>query len=258
MKLNIKQVSIGILIGICLIVALQMFYYYLKTHASFKMVVFNKEFSVDPYDSDLLWAQKIVKGGYFLHFRHGNRKRYISTPVTPETDVTGFDGISLVLNLDEKNHSFGSLTCLTEDGINEAKLVGTVFNYLNLKVSKVFTSPSCRARQTSYIAFGTEGEILNSLLHRTAMPRDMWKDASMNLKKKMLAENIPSGHNVILSGHNGTLDATLIDINEAGDYNRRDDVGFTVIEKVEDKLIARHTFKRFRDFSTIVIRPQLN
>ena len=38
-----------------------------------------------------------------MHFRHANRMRYISTPITPETVITGFDGISLALNLDEKN-----------------------------------------------------------------------------------------------------------------------------------------------------------
>jgi len=258
MKLKIKFASIGILIGFCLTVGLQWSYNLLKTHASFKILVFGKELSLNQQSSDLLWAQNIIKGGYFLHLRHGNRRRYISTPTTPETDVTGFDGISLALNIDEKNHSFGSLTCLTEDGINEAKLIGMVFNYLNLKVSKVYSSPSCRARQTAYFSFGTEGEITNSLLHRTAMPRDMHQEASINLRNKLLSENIPSGYNVILSGHNGTLDDILIDTNQAGDYNQRDDIGFTVIEKVGNKLIARHTFKRFRDFSTLLVRTPLN
>ena len=67
-KLKIKYLSIRVLIGICLIVVLQKSYNHLKTHTAFKFVVFNKDFSLNSHDSDLLWAQNIVKGGYFFAF----------------------------------------------------------------------------------------------------------------------------------------------------------------------------------------------
>jgi hypothetical protein len=106
--------------------------------------------------------------------------------------------------------------------------------------------------------FGYEGEIVNSLLHTTAMPKKMRHEASLNLKNKLLSLEVEAGKNIILSGHNGTLNDTVIDLNESGDYNARDDTGFTVIEKVDGKLIARHTFKRFRDFSTEAVSIPLN
>jgi phosphohistidine phosphatase SixA len=209
-------------------------------------------------DKDEIYSKKILSGGYILHFRHGNRKRYITTPQTPETDVTGFDGISLAMKIDEQRHSFGALTCLTEDGVAEAKLIKQVFDHVGVKVQKVLTSPSCRARQTAMYAFGYEGEIVNSLLHTTAMPKKMRNESSLNLKNKLLSIEIEPGKNIILSGHNGTLNDVVIDLNESGDYNARDDAGFTVIEKLDGKLIARHTFKRFRDFSTEVVNIPLN
>lgn len=209
-------------------------------------------------DKDELYSRKIVGGGYILHFRHGNRKRYITTPQTPETDVTGFDGISLAMNIDERRHSFGELTCLTPEGANEAKLVKLVFDHVGIRVQKVLSSPSCRARQTALYAFGNEGEIVNSLLHNTAMPKQMRVEAGLNLKNKLLSLEVEAGKNIVLSGHNGTLNEVIIDINEAGNLDARDDTGFTVIEKVDGKLIARHTFKRFRDFSTEAVHIRLN
>ena len=216
------------------------------------------EKDVSELDKDAFWASEVKKGGYYLHFRHGNRNRYtVPSSRTPETDVTGFDGISAALGLDEKNHSFGLVTCLTEEGIEEAKLVNEVFNHVGIQIQKVISSPSCRAKQTSLYAFGTEGdEIVNSLLHYTALPERLKKKASLILKSKILSHSVTPGQNIILSGHNGTLNEIIIDKNEVGNFDDRDDIGFTVIQKVNGELIARHTFKRFRDFSTqLVVYP---
>jgi len=209
------------------------------------------------------WAKEIVKGGYILHFRHGNRHRYIQTTRTPETDVTSFDAVSLRLGLKGEDEDFGKVTCLTEEGKIEATLVGRAFKILKIKVGEVLSSPSCRARQTAFIAFGTEGKIVNSILHRTAVMKEQHKDFAKNLRKHIMEIKMIPGSNAILSGHVGTLDFNsdiLFDKVEIKDpmYDR-DDIGFVIIERTKnDKLIARYMFKNFAEFSREVIKLPLN
>ena len=210
----------------------------------------------------VFWADEVVKGGYILHFRHGHRNRYTITTRTPETDVTAFDAVALNLGLLEENDDFGLVTCLTAEGVAEAKLVSRAFDLLKVQISDVMTSPSCRARQTSYYAFGTEGRIVNSLLHRTSIPEFQWEEVTQNLKDKIIATEIAEGTNVIMSGHVGTLNYNvdlLFAENEVGNMSNRDDIGFVVIEKMaDDTLIARHMFPRFRDFSVQLLTIPLN
>ena len=93
-----------------------------------------------------MWAQKIVAGGYILHFRHVQREKW--------TDVTAFDAYELNMGLDASQSTFDKATCLTPQEIEEAKLIGHVFKMIGLDVSDVVTSPSCRARKTALLAFG--------------------------------------------------------------------------------------------------------
>jgi hypothetical protein len=212
--------------------------------------------------SAMFWAQEVIKGGYILHFRHGNRNRYTITSRTPETDVTAFDSVALRLGLSGEDEDFGIVTCLTAEGKAEAKLVGRAFKILDVKVGAVLSSPSCRARQTSYHAFGTEGKIVNSLLHRTSVMQVQHEDFSRDLREKIMSINIEPGENAILSGHVGTLnyeEKILFDKNEVGSMSRRDDIGFVIIERTEDdKLIARYMFDHFKKFTVQVMELPLN
>ncbi len=72
----------------------------------------------DTYDKDKLWASKIQKGGYILHFRHAQREKW--------TDVTAFDAYELFNKIDAEHSSFADAVCLTPRGIEEAKLIGKV------------------------------------------------------------------------------------------------------------------------------------
>ena len=51
-----------------------------------------------------MWAQKIVAGGYILHFRHAQREKW--------TDVTAFDAYELKMGLDASQSTFDKATCL--------------------------------------------------------------------------------------------------------------------------------------------------
>jgi broad specificity phosphatase PhoE len=207
-----------------------------------------KQEEVEQYARDRLWAKKIVSGGYILHFRHAQREKW--------ADVTAFDAYELKRGLDASQSTFSKATCLTPQGVEEATLIGNVFELTGLAVSEVVSSPSCRARQTALLAFGRIDSVDNSLLHRTAMMREQHSMFARQLRK--LIENIvlKPGQNVVLSGHGGTLSydgAAVIDIDETGGIDERDETGFVVIEHKAGKLIARHKFKSIRNFANAMI-----
>ena len=200
------------------------------------------------------WAHEVIKGGYILHFRHAQRAKW--------TSVTAFDAVELYQKLDASSESFSAATCLTPRGIQEAELIGRVFDMLTVKVSSVYSSPSCRARQTSLHAFGTEGTIDNSLLHRTAIKAQQHGAFAESLRKLILDIDVPDDSNAILSGHGGTLGydgKSLIDENRAiGQLDDREEGGFVVLEKLNGKIIAHHVFKTFSDFANEAIELPLS
>jgi hypothetical protein len=200
------------------------------------------------YASDRLWARKIVAGGYILHFRHAQREKW--------TDVTAFDAYELKMHLDASEGTFSKATCLTPQGVEEAKLIGNVFKLTGVLVSEVISSPSCRARQTAMLAFGRIDGIDNALLHRTAMMREQHPSFARQLRRRIEGLVLQPGQNAVLSGHGGTLSydgALVIDIDETGGIDERDETGFVVIERIGGKLIARHKFKSLRNFANAMI-----
>ena len=75
---------------------------------------------------------------------------------------------------------------MTERGIETSKSIKRGFEHANIKIHKVFSSPSCRARETAIYAFGRIDEVHSSLLHySTFNPLDRQKLA-MDLKKTLL------------------------------------------------------------------------
>ena len=211
-----------------------------------------KQQEIAQYALDRLWAQKVVAGGYVLHFRHAQREKW--------TDVTAFDAYELKMGLDASQTTFDKATCLTPQGVEEAKLIGNVFKITGLDVSEVVSSPSCRARQTALLAFGRIDVVDNSLLHRTAMMREQHSMFARQLRKRIDGMVLKPGQNAVLSGHGGTLSydgKIVIDLDETGGIDERDETGFIVIERKGGKLIARHKFKSIRNFANAMIELPL-
>lgn len=195
-----------------------------------------------------LWAARVKEGGYILHFRHAEREKWV--------DVTGFDSYALISSIDEAESSFNRATCLTDRGKETAKLIRSVFTLENIDISGVYTSPSCRARQTAEIAFGTEGTVSNSLLHRTAIKYSQHSQFAQALKELIMAIEVTPGSNVILSGHGGTLGKDgplLLDINYVDDIDGRDEGGFIVLSNVSGVITAHYKFKNIAHFITSLI-----
>jgi broad specificity phosphatase PhoE len=210
----------------------------------------HKEFS--NYDGDRYWAGKIRAGGYILYVRHAQREKW--------EDVTGFDMVELVTQADGSRASYKRAVCLTEQGIEESKLIGEVFRLAEIKVDKIVSSPSCRSRQTAMYAFGRVDAIANSLLHRTAVMRDQHEEFARDLRRIIDRLEPKPGSNVVLSGHAGTFrfdKGILLDKDETGDPDGRHETGFVVLEKANGKLIARHKFLSIRHLANATIKLPL-
>ncbi len=206
------------------------------------------------HELNTFWANKVIEGGYILHFRHAQREKW--------NDVTAFDAYELLLNIKAEDSSFNKAVCLTKQGIEEAKLIKNIFDILGVQTSEIISSPSCRARQTALIAFDSIHKISNSLLHRTAMTKNQHNDFAIQLRRIIDNLEIIDGKNVILSGHGGTLSydkEIIIDINYPGNkIDNRLETGFVVLEKLNSKIIYRHQFNSIKDFANSVIEFPIN
>jgi phosphohistidine phosphatase SixA len=199
---------------------------------------------------DLEWAEKLKAGGYIIHFRHAQREQW--------PDVTAFDAYEIIKKIKARDSSFSGATCLTKQGIEEAKLLGNIFKLTDVNFSQVYSSPSCRAIETATYAFGKKFTVHNSLLHRSAIPERQHRSFDISLRNLLLNLKITPGRNVAMVGHNSTLtynNNSIFDLQDTGvtTLPNVEPTGFTVIERVDGKLIPRHVFKSVRFFSFAVL-----
>jgi phosphohistidine phosphatase SixA len=171
-------------------------------------------------------------------------------------DVTAFDAYELKNKIDATTATFYKATCLTPQGEEESKLIGELFGMTGVKVSKVESSPSCRARQTAMLAFGRIDGIENSLLHRTAIVHSQHDAFARRLRNVLDGLDPPKGQNIVLVGHGNTLSydgSIVIDIDRTDGIDDRDETGFIVIEKKDGKIIAQHRFKSIAEFANAIV-----
>lgn len=220
-----------------------------------KKILKNNKYTKSESDH-VYWVNQIKKGGYILHVRHASREKW-------STNVA-YDGIELLYNLDARNTSFSRAVCLTEKGIEDSKLINEVFRALKISISNVISSPSCRARETAMIAFSRIDRIEPSLLHRTAIMKEQHKDMGRKLREVVDSLELNQSENIILSGHGGTLSydyrnkVGIIDIMKVINIDDRLETGIVVIEKVNDKYIARHKFNNIKDIAINGIKLPIN
>ena len=197
-------------------------------------------------DQHRIWAKKIVQGGYILHVRHAMREKW--------ADVTAYDAIELLDNVDARKSSYYRAVCLTEKGIEDAKLINRAFELSGLEISHVLSSPSCRSRETAIFGFKRIDQIEPAILHRTAQKNSQHILMGKKLRKELDKIKIFNNKNIIISGHGGTLDIDfangvgIVDVKEIDNMDQRLETGIIVIERVNDKYIARHKFNSIYQF----------
>lgn len=192
------------------------------------------------------WAEKVIGGGYILHFRHAHRNKY--------TDVMVFDMMELLEGAKAEELTSAAGNCLTSRGKHEAELLGRMFRFLKINVSKVYSSPSCRARQTAKYAFGDDYEVEQSIFNRTAVSPRQFNKFAEEQRRFLLSLKTEPGANIVLTGHKAAMlqYPNLIDQNDAGPDNRKD-LGFYVMSAKDGKIVLHHKFTQLSDFARSVL-----
>jgi len=212
----------------------------------------------DVQNKDLYYANDIInKGGYILFFRHAEREKWI--------DVTAYDALQLLIPFHEetsyKESYFEKAVCLSEKGQVQARMMGYFIDFFNTPIQKVISSPSCRAIQTSNLAFGQIDEINNFILHYGPFNENL-EELNTSVKKLILENQPHSNSNIFFSGHNGVIFSSIID-EYSFDTNQDsldidkffhlEEGGFYVLKASDNKLIMVHKFENFQHF----IKPLL-
>ena len=249
-KNNITRITL--VFGLITIIFSIIFYFSEREKQSLMPPSFSESIRAERPDLSVpntYWANEILKGGYILYFRHAEREKW--------STVTAFDAIEVKSGINGRSESWRDAVCLTRKGIEEAKLLGLVFEEVNLKISRVISSKSCRAKETALYAFGKIDETWLSILHSTAIPDHQKNFMAIDLKKRLKSLEIVSGENIVVAGHGNTLNtyqSTLFDTIEISDDDFvLEELGFIVLELKNDQIFVRHAFKNFTDFAGQVL-----
>ena len=201
-------------------------------------------------NKDKLWANKILKGGYILYFRHAERDKWIDVQLYDalESDLhkNGLNGTRYA-----ENDYFKNAVCLNERGKIQAKSMGEVIKFSKLPIGHVVTSTSCRARQTANLAFGGYKQMDRTLVHKG--PYYEIGDRNSYLIKYIKNLPLVEGKNTIISAHNGVINLGLFSKGRRFLHEGLglEEGGFYIISKNENgkKLKLEHEFHNFKDFS---------
>ena len=185
------------------------------------------------------WIDRLKKGGYLLFIRHAHRDKWAQS--------IAFDIHSYVNNIDDASQtSFKKAVCLSDMGVEEAKVMGKFFERIGIPIGQVMSSPSCRARQTAILAFGKHDAIENSLALTSYQDGSGKPDPILNFLRTV---EIKPTHNTLLVAHGGRLDmhkgGAIV-----GNMPEIQETGFYIMERTADKhLSIVFTIASLNDFA---------
>ena len=200
-------------------------------------------------EQDDYWAKELMNGGYILHFRHAERDKWIDTQM--------YDALESDVHLNGSNESryaendyFSKAVCLNERGKVQAKAIGEIIKHIKLPIGDVYSSVSCRARQTADLAFGGYKNLYRILLHTGPYNED--ESVRINkLQELYLSFPIENGKNTIVSAHNSVISCQMFINDNCPSDLSLEEGGFYVISKTTEGLIFEHEFHNFRFFSKV-------
>ena len=209
--------------------------------------------STAPYkisEKDVYWAKEILKGGYILHFRHAERDKWI--------DVQMYDALESDLHNNGLNESryaendyFNRAVCLNDRGKIQAKAIGESLKFIGLPIGAVYSSVSCRARQTAEISFGKYDDLHRILVHKGPY-NESEAERVENLKNLYSNFKEVDGKNVIVSSHNGVVNCSMFTNQKTCPHNLTlEEGGFYVLRNTNNGLQFEHEFHYFNQFNRV-------
>lgn len=131
-------------------------------------------------------VEALAKGGYVILLRHASTES-----VAPDPAFFDLDDCDTQRNL-------------SEEGRQEARLLGESFQMLGIEVGQVLTSPYCRCVETGKLAFGrAEPSELLSVFDR--LPPLQKDERGAEIRQLLAAPPPAAGTNTVLITHTGTL-----------------------------------------------------
>lgn len=131
-------------------------------------------------------TEALSRGGYVLYMRHTKTNRR-------QKDVNHLGDLS----------DCGNQRNLSEEGREQAKMIGLAMQRLRIKVGKVYSSPYCRAVDTAQLAFGKLKRDKH-LRYLTFLSRES-AVAATNWLRKQLSIPPKSRTNTLLVSHTANL-----------------------------------------------------
>ena len=185
----------------------------------------------------------------FFNFRHAERDKWI--------DVTMYDALESDVHENGINESryaendyFKNAVCLNERGLIQAKAMGEHIKFINLPIGKVYSSISCRSRQTAELAFGGYNSLHRILVHKGPYNED--KEIRLEkLKKFYLEIQVDNNTNALVSAHNSVIDCKMFINDKCPIPLSLEEGGFYIISQSEKGLVFEHEFHYFNSFSKV-------
>jgi len=201
------------------------------------------------------WVENLKRGGYILFFRHAHRDKWAA--------VEAFDFYEFASHTEDASQtSFKKAVCLSEEGVEEAKMIGMTFQLATIPTGVIVSSPSCRAKQTAVYAFGRYDLVDKSIRFAALLGEKPLKGSPDQLLTLLRNVKIEPGTNTIISGHSINLGPNGVGGIE-GDFPGGSsppllETGFYVIERGSGgKLRLVFSFKSISELATHAINvPQ--
>jgi len=194
------------------------------------------------------WANEILKGGYIIHMRHAKRNDSIDLNIYDYIDVN---------NTTTLTPEIRKLVCLNLEGLAQSQLLGFMLSEFDISVSKVYSSPSCRAYETLLFSdTEIDFDINVGLLYKTIFP--LYSDISQLKILEDFFDSIEYDNysNVLLVGHNGIpFDGIDIIFKDHTFRTSRLEGGVSILSYEPGRGITIHyTYVTLRDFYMALLK----
>ena len=207
---------------------------------------------IDKYlvsEEDNYWAKEIMNGGYILHFRHAVRDKWV--------DIQMYDVLESDVHNNGKDESryaendyFANAVCLNDRGKIQAKAIGESLNYIAFPIGVVYSSVSCRARQTAELAFGGYDKLYRILMYKGAYNEDD-KNRVNKLIELYSNINIDKGKNAIISSHGKVISCEMFINDKCPESLSLGEGGFYILRQSEKGLLYEYKFHNFYEFNKV-------
>lgn len=177
---------------------------------------------------------ELRSGSYLIHIRHADRLNSIES-------VADFFEM-----MDEGHSDWSSLTCLSPEGLVQAKLTGRVFRELDIFPTRVVSSGSCRANEHALAAFGRLDIVDPRHLYLSTFPQAQHEARLAGQVSALLELDNLGGLTVIFGHEPEPYNCAAVQC--VGGASGRVQGGVSTISRVNEDLVELHRYETLSRF----------